>query len=49
MVQNYKYTSNVIFQKIYSADFLSKKRLINNGEILKYYVENSHLSIVTKD
>ena len=48
MIQNEKYTSNAILQKTYSADFLSKKRLKNNGEITKYYVENSHPAIISQ-
>ncbi len=49
MLQNEKYTGNAIFQKTYSTDFLSKKRKVNNGEVPKYYVENSHSSIITKE
>ena len=48
MLQNEKYTGNAILQKTYSADFLSKKRLKNNGEITKYYVENSHPAIISQ-
>lgn len=49
MLQNEKYTGNAILQKTYSIDFLSKKRKGNNGEVPKYYVENSHPSIITKE
>ena len=49
MLQNEKYTGNAILQKTYSTDFLSKKRKVNNGEVPKYYVENSHPSIITKE
>jgi hypothetical protein len=49
MLQNEKYTGNAILQKNYSTDFLSKKRKVNNGEVLKYYVENRHPSIITKE
>ncbi|MDC7251003.1 MAG: recombinase family protein [Sphaerochaetaceae bacterium] len=48
MLQNEKYTGNAILQKTYSVDFLSKKRLKNNGEITKYYVENSHPAIISQ-
>ncbi len=48
MLKNEKYTGNVILQKTYSADFLTKKRLKNNGEITKYYVENSHPAIISQ-
>jgi len=49
MLQNEKYTGNAILQKTYSTDFLSKKRKVNNGEVPKYYVENSHPAIITKE
>ncbi len=49
MLQNEKYTGNTILQKTYSTDFLSKKRKVNNGEVPKYYVENSHPSIINKE
>jgi hypothetical protein len=48
MLKNEKYTGNSILQKTYSVDFLTKKRLINNGEIPKYYVENSHPAIISQ-
>jgi DNA invertase Pin-like site-specific DNA recombinase len=48
MLKNEKYTGNAILQKTYSTDFLSKKRKINNGEIPKYYVEDSHPAIVSQ-
>lgn len=49
MLSNEKYTGNAILQKTYSTDFLSKKRKINNGEVPKFYVENSHPAIVTQE
>jgi DNA invertase Pin-like site-specific DNA recombinase/FtsZ-binding cell division protein ZapB len=49
MLKNEKYTGNAILQKTYSTDFLSKKRKVNNGEVPKYYVENSHPSIITQE
>jgi len=48
MLKNEKYTGNAILQKTYSVDFLSKKRKKNNGEITKYYVENSHPAIISQ-
>ena len=49
MLQNEKYTGNAILQKTYSTDFLSQKRKVNNIEVPKYYVENSHPAIITKE
>ena len=36
-------------QKTYSADFLSKKRLKNSGEVDRYYVANTHPAIISKE
>ena len=30
-------------------DFLTKKRVENNGEVPQYYVEDSHPAIIDKD
>lgn len=45
---NEKYASNWINQKSYTKDFLTHKRVKNNGEVRKYIVENSHEAIVPK-
>ncbi len=36
-------------QKTYTVDFLSKKRVKNNGIVPQYYVENSHEPIIPRD
>ena len=36
-------------QKTYTVDFLSKKRVINNGIVPQYYVENSHEPIIPRE
>jgi site-specific DNA recombinase len=36
-------------QKTYCADFLTKKMVVNNGEIPRYYVQNSHPAIISPD
>ena len=38
-----------MLQKGYTVDFLTKKRVPNNGEIPQYYVENSHPAIIEPD
>ncbi len=49
ILSNEKYTGNAILQKTYTPDFLTKKRKVNHGEVPKYYVENSHEGIITKE
>jgi len=38
-----------LLQKTYTVDFLSKKRVKNNGIVPQYYVENSHEPIIPRD
>jgi len=46
ILQNEKYTGNAMLQKGYTTDFLTKARKVNNGEIPKFFVENSHPGII---
>lgn len=38
-----------MLQKTYTIDFLTKKKVKNNGEVPMYYVEESHPAIIDKD
>lgn len=38
-----------MLQKTYTVDILEKKREANKGQVPKYYVENSHEGIISKD
>lgn len=49
ILRNDKYTGNLLLQKTYSSDHISKKRSKNNGELPMYYVEDSHEAIIDKD
>ncbi len=49
ILQNEKYMGDALLQKTYTVDFLSKKRVVNEGHVPKYYVEDSHPAIVTKE
>lgn len=49
MLINEKYKGDALLQKTFTLDFLSKKRAVNNGQIQKYYVEESHPPIIDKD
>lgn len=42
---NEKYKGDVLLQKSYTTDFLTKKKKINEGEIPQYYVKNKHEAI----
>ena len=49
ILKNEKYTGDALLQKSYTVDFLTKKRVRNDGYVQKYYVENSHEAIVSKE
>lgn len=49
ILQNEKYIGDALLQKTYTVDFLSKKRVVNNGIVPQYYVENSHEAIIPKE
>ena len=49
ILNNEKYIGDALLQKTYTDDFLSKKRVVNDGIMSKYYVENSHEPIISKD
>lgn len=49
ILTNEKYHGNAILQKRYTVDYLTKKTKANEGEVPKYFVENSHPAIVTAE
>ena len=49
ILTNEKYIGDALLQKTYTADFLTKKRVKNNGTMPQYYVENDHEAIIPKD
>ena len=49
ILQNEKYIGDALLQKTYTVDFLSKKRVKNNGIVPQYYVENSHEPIIPRE
>lgn len=49
MLTNEKYQGDARLQKTYTTDYLSKKRVKNEGQVEQYYVENSHKGIIPKE
>ncbi|MBQ9347839.1 MAG: recombinase family protein [Oscillibacter sp.] len=49
ILTNEKYAGDAILQKTYVTDCISKKVRKNNGERTKYYVENHHAGIVSRE
>ena len=46
ILENEKYKGDTILQKSYTVDFLTKKRVQNQGEIQKFYIEDDHEAII---
>ena len=49
LLTNYNYTGDLILQKTYVVDFISKKKKRNKGERNKYLVENNHEPIISHE
>jgi len=49
MLKNEKFMGNALLQKTYTVDFLTKKRVVNQGHAQQYYIEDSHPGIVSKE
>ncbi len=49
MLSNEKYMGDALLQKTYTADFLTKKKLKNNGEIRQYYITDDHEAIIPRE
>jgi len=49
ILSNYDYTGNLILQKTYRLDYISKKTVVNHGEVPRYHVEESHEPIITME
>jgi DNA invertase Pin-like site-specific DNA recombinase len=48
ILTNEKYMGDALLAKTHTVDFLTKKRVKNNGIVPQYYVENSHEPIIPK-
>lgn len=49
ILQNEKYYGGLICGKTYKPDVLSKKRYKNEGQVERYYIENSHPGIISRE
>ena len=49
MLRNEKYMGDALLQKTYMVDFMTKKKVINNGIMPQYYVEDDHEPIIPKE
>ncbi|MGN0683591.1 MAG: recombinase family protein [Oscillospiraceae bacterium] len=49
ILTNEKYKGDALLQKVFTVDFLTKRKKINEGEVPQYYVEGSHEGIVSAE
>ena len=49
MLKNEKYKGDALLQKTYTVDFLTKKRIDNDGQVNQYYIENNHEPILDRE
>ncbi|NLC04002.1 MAG: recombinase family protein, partial [Tissierellia bacterium] len=49
MLVNEKYMGDALLQKTYTVDFLTKKRVKNDGIVPQYYIEDNHEAIIPKE
>ena len=49
ILQNYTYTGNLLLQKTFSEDHLSKKKRYNKGELPMYHIQDSHEAIISPE
>ena len=46
---NEKYKGDALLQKVYTVDFLTKQKKVNEGEVLQYYVEGGEAAAAGGD
>lgn len=49
ILRNYNYTGNLLLQKTYRKDYMTKRSVKNNGELPKYHAEETHEPIISVD
>lgn len=49
LLSNERYIGDLLLQKNYVADHLTKKKMRNDGQKTKYYVKNNHEPIISKE
>lgn len=49
ILKNEKYMGDVLLQKTYTVDFLTKKKKKNNGELTQYYITDNHPAIIPRE
>lgn len=48
ILKNEKYLGDMLLQKVYSSDHLTKRKCVNNGELPRYLVKDDHEPIIDR-
>lgn len=49
ILTHYIYTGNLLLQRYYNENFITKKTIQNNGELPMYHAEDTHEAIISKE
>ena len=49
MLANEKYMGDALLQKTFCSDHLTKKKVVNRGQLPQYYVQDSHPAIIERE
>lgn len=49
ILTNEKYKGDALLQKVFTEDFMTKKKIKNTGQVPQYYVEGNHEAIVSTE
>ena len=49
ILTNEKYKGDALLQKVFTEDFITKKKIRNTGQVPQYYVEGNHEAIVSAE
>lgn len=49
ILQNEKHVGDILMQKTYTSDFLTKTQMQNNGNLEQYYIKDNHPGIVPRE
>ena len=49
ILENEKYAGDLLLQKTFRLDHLSKKQMVNTGQLPQFYVEDDHEAIISRE
>ena len=49
ILRNEKHVGDILMQKTYTSDFLTKAQSVNNGDLEQYYIKDDHPAIIKRE